>query len=238
MRAVLHPSAPKYWARRGLRQALMAILLLVAAFALGQSTQTDTDVPVLKRRPAPTTNNSGQTSPGKSQSQSTTEPNTPLPDILPPPDSQQNTATPPTAPAPEPQESATPSVGNENAVAKPATPALSYRVVRSRSGGVVRVTIDDASDSEGAGKISILLREVAAQFARGDFSARRFTDGPNTPGIAMMRRLGKKIFYTAHGVEGGAELIISSLDPKGVEAIHQFLQFQAQRHAGSDSIPK
>jgi hypothetical protein len=105
----------------------------------------------------------------------------------------------------------------------------------TRSGGVIRVTVNDPSDTDGVGQISVHLRQVAAQFARGDFSAPERTHGAKPPGVAVMQQLRNKIIYTAHAVQDGAELIISSQDQKAIAAIHQFLQFQIQDHGTGDS---
>jgi hypothetical protein len=96
----------------------------------------------------------------------------------------------------------------------------------TRSGGVLRVTVTDTANFDGAGRISIHLRDAAAQFARGDFTAPQFSQGQPPPGTTVMRQMRNRITYTSHSIDGGAELIISSQDAKAVEAIHQFLEFE------------
>ena len=108
--------------------------------------------------------------------------------------------------------------------------ATTHRFILSHSGGAMRVTVNDPDDAQEAGRISMHLRNVAAQFARGDFSAPQQTHGQVPPGIRVMQQLRAKIIYTAHAIDGGGELIISSEDSRAIEAIHQFLRFQIQEH--------
>ncbi len=105
-----------------------------------------------------------------------------------------------------------------------------HRVVLTRSGGVMRVTANDAGDAETAADISRHLRILASEFRRGDFNGPEAVHGQTPPGVDNMRRLRDKIIYTAHPIAGGAELIISSQDQRAIDAIHRFLQFQMQEH--------
>jgi hypothetical protein len=90
---------------------------------------------------------------------------------------------------------------------------------------VLRVTVTDPNDTDGAGQVSIRLRNAAVRYARGEFSIASSA----APGTAVMRQMRSRIIYTAHAIDGGAELIISSQDSKAIEAIHQFLQYQQAR---------
>ncbi len=110
-----------------------------------------------------------------------------------------------------------------------------HHFLLTRSGGVVRVTVNDPADTNGVGQISVHLRQMAAQFSRGDFRAPELTHGMKPPGTAVMQQMRNKILYVAHAIQDGAELIISSSDPKAIDAIHQFLQFQIQDHQTGDS---
>jgi hypothetical protein len=197
--------------------AVPAVMLLLIAPALGQGRNSDPDVPVLKRRP-PVADHSAQKG---SQSENMPQPLPPPPETLPP--------SAPQVPPPEP-----PSRGGQTAsINEPLRGQdavrrgeLSCQFLQTRSGGVVRVTVNDPDDTDAVGEISVRLRETASRFTRGDFSPRQWLSGENAPGVAVMRQLRSKIIYTAHGIDSGAELIISSQDQKAVDAIHQFLQFQ------------
>ncbi len=114
--------------------------------------------------------------------------------------------------------------------------ATTHRFILTRSGGVVRVTVNDPQDTLTLGRVNVHFRTIASQFARGDFRAPEMTHGRVPPGVETMQRLRKKITYTAHPISGGAELIISSTDPRAIEAIHQFLRFQIEDHQTGDSI--
>lgn len=193
-----------------MRQVLLAATLLLATVAMAQS--DDSDIPVLKRRPAPDNSSSQPTQ------------SSPSPSSSPPEETPQN------VPAPAPSPSAPPDAGipaaaaNEVPEAAPASASTARDVILTRSGGVLRVTVADPNDADGAGRINMHLHDAAARYARGEFSAK--DSEPQSPAAAAMRQMRSRIIYTAHAIDGGAELIISSQDQKAIEAIHRFLEAQ------------
>ena len=143
-------------------------------------------------------------------------------------------------PAAEPEgESASPTPDNDRGqrktdVAANGEDSASYQFVVTRSGGLIRLTVDDPDNAEAAGRAQIDLREAAAQYARGEFSGEPATHGLTPPGTPQMRQLRNRIIYTEHAIQDGAELIISSTDARAVTAIHQFLEFQIREHQSGD----
>jgi hypothetical protein len=231
------------------------VLLICLALLLGgaAAAQRDPDVPVLKRRPAPeqdqqpssNQSDASEASPAGQPEDSTAE------------DSSEPVTAPPEPPAPRrgqdngerrsgddrdhrrPGDSdrrsrsgSVPSAGSGSTAFH--SPEATSEFIVTRSGGVVRMTVNDPQNAEEAGRISMRLRSVAAQFARGDFDLRGGA-GASAPGAAQLRELRGKVTYTAHSIEDGAELIISSQDPKAVTAIHQFLEFHRRSQPGGPS---
>jgi len=208
----------------------LVAVLLFAAPVFSQTSDSDPDIPVLKRRPEPTEGNPGN-------SPDVNQPNEAGPDS---PTSSTPPATPaPRQPAKQQPAPSLPSASSESVAAGHAmtrgqpgvraqTQDLSYHAVLTRGGGTLRITVNDLHDSVGAGQVSVRLREAAARLARGDFSNGGLLQLRGAPGAAVLRQMRGKITFTSHGIEDGAELIISSSDTKAVEAIHQFLHFQAQ----------
>lgn len=196
---------------------LLAALLLPALAGLGQNTHdSDPDIPVLKRRPP--AGDTQQTNPPADTTES--QPAQP-PDTT---GGQSEQQTVPASPQPLPAEASAAAAVHDSHVeaaeGSQPTSATTRRITLTKSGGVLRITMDDP-DQDGA-EIASHLREVAAQYARGEFTGRERADSS----IALLQQLRRKITYTAHAIDGGAELIISSEDPKAVDAIHRFLQAQ------------
>ena len=214
----------------GIRNTILLLAALLLGLSLAAQNTPDDDVPVLRKRPP------------------AEQPDQP-PEEAPPATSQppSSSSAPPSAEAPAwPAPEATPSTASvpgrtapENRAEEPRrSPGLfgfdreaaTPRIILSRTGGAIRVTVNDPEDAQMAGQIGIRLRNAATQFAHGNFSTPLQTYGQTSPGVRTMRQLHDKIVFTAHAIDGGGELILSSEDAKAVEAIHQFLRSQSQGH--------
>jgi hypothetical protein len=89
----------------------------------------------------------------------------------------------------------------------------------------------EANDTAGEATIRKHMRQIAAEFAGGDFSSPEMVHSmPNVPGTAVMNRLKNEITYTAGDVARGGEVRIVSRNPDAIAAIHEFLAFQRQDH--------
>jgi hypothetical protein len=82
------------------------------------------------------------------------------------------------------------------------------------------------------------MKQIASQFAAGDFRLPGFVHATEVPGTAVMSAKRALISYTVEPLPRGAALRVRSEDADAVRAIHQFLAFQRQDHhvsAGPDS---
>jgi len=87
------------------------------------------------------------------------------------------------------------------------------------------------SDSVGETAIRAHMRQIANAFASGDFALPGFVHAmSDVPGTAVMKRLKGEITYTPRDLPRGAEVVISTRNPEGVSAIHEFLAFQRMDH--------
>jgi hypothetical protein len=96
----------------------------------------------------------------------------------------------------------------------------------------------DLADSAGAARIGRHMKQIASQFAAGDFRLPGFVHATEVPGTAVMSAKRALISYTVEPLPRGAALRVRSEDADAVRAIHQFLAFQRQDHhasAGPDS---
>ena len=74
------------------------------------------------------------------------------------------------------------------------------------------------------------MRDIAAQFRRGDFRAPFLVHAQTVPGTESMARLASAISYAPMDRPRGAELRINTQDPAALRAIHEFLAFQRADH--------
>ena len=95
-----------------------------------------------------------------------------------------------------------------------------------------RVVLDRAAggDTAGVGTIRAHMRDIAARFARGDFSLPGFVHAGEVPGTTVMTAKRSAISYTPADRPLGGELRIRSTDPEAVAAVHEFLAFQRRDH--------
>ena len=136
------------------------------------------------------------------------------------------------------------------AAAKGADDDSAFRGVQTRGAGVMGVDQDtsvhvfesladggriilerpSAADSSEIRTIRAHVRDIAAQFNRGDFRAPFLVHAQTVPGTESMARLAAAISYAPADRPRGAELRISTRDPAALKAIHEFLAFQRADH--------
>jgi hypothetical protein len=102
-------------------------------------------------------------------------------------------------------------------------------------GGAIRVEVNDAADSENRDKIRSHLKEIAAQFSKGEFMTPFAVHGKMPPGVAVMDALKKEIEYKFEERENGAQVRISTKNAKALVAVHDFLRFQIEDHQTGDA---
>jgi len=86
-------------------------------------------------------------------------------------------------------------------------------------------------DSVGEAAIRAHMRTISNAFSSGDFALPGFVhDMGSVPGTAVMKQLKGEISYAPRDLPGGAEVVISTRNPKAVAAIHDFLAFQQMDH--------
>ena len=96
----------------------------------------------------------------------------------------------------------------------------------------------EASDSAGVATIRAHLREVAAAFTRGDFSAPFATHAQVVPGTDVMAARKSRIRYAMRNRPGGGEVRITTTDPSALKAVRAFLQFQRSDHRAPGEEPQ
>ena len=88
----------------------------------------------------------------------------------------------------------------------------------------------DPADSAGTATIRAHMREIAAAFARGDFSTPGMVHAGVVPGTDVMRERHDRLRYEARDLPGGAEVRITTADAEALRAVHAFLAYQRRDH--------
>jgi len=106
-----------------------------------------------------------------------------------------------------------------------------------KDGGAVEVRANDAADAESIAAIRAHLQEIAKEFAAGEFAKPKEIHGRAPDGVPVMKELGSRILYQYQyeELERGGRVRITTAEPRGVEAVHQFLRFQIEDHRTGDS---
>lgn len=105
-----------------------------------------------------------------------------------------------------------------------------------KDGGVVEVRANDGADAESIAAIRTHLKEIAKEFAAGDFAKPKEIHGRVPDGAPVMKDLGPRILYLYEELERGGRVRIRTAEPRGVEAVHQFLRFQVEDHRTGDPL--
>lgn len=114
--------------------------------------------------------------------------------------------------------------------------ATTHIFTKSDDGGSQRVVVRNPSDGVQIQLIRMHLREIEAQFQRGDFSGPDRTHGADMPGLAQLRAAKPgQISITYKDIQGGGELTYHSDDPKLVSSLHVWFDAQLSDH-GADAM--
>ena len=101
-------------------------------------------------------------------------------------------------------------------------------------GGTIRFEVVDESDAAGRERIRSHLTQIAADFARGDFSAPMLIHGRTPPGVPTLRRLKQNVRYEFTATERGGRVDITTRDSEALAAVHAFLRYQIEDHRTGD----
>ena len=114
--------------------------------------------------------------------------------------------------------------------------ATKHVFTKTPEGGVEQVVARNPHDAEQVRLIREHLRQVAAQFERGDFAAPEQIHGESMPGLAELEHAKRgEIRIRYRNLSNGGEIHFSSRKAALVSALHRWFDAQVSDH-GPDAV--
>lgn len=113
--------------------------------------------------------------------------------------------------------------------------ATTHIFTKTADGGTQRVVAKRATDTKQVQLVREHLRDIQAQFKKGDFSGPSHIHGTDMPGLAQLKPAQPgQVSIEYKDVKAGAELTFRTEDPKRVAALHKWFDAQLSDH-GADA---
>ncbi|OLC83613.1 MAG: hypothetical protein AUH72_03915 [Acidobacteria bacterium 13_1_40CM_4_65_8] len=93
-------------------------------------------------------------------------------------------------------------------------------------GGAIEVSVNDSADEASRMAIRVHLKEIAGEFARGNFAKPFATHGEVPPGVTTMQQRKNAMTFKYEETPEGGRVKITTSDPKAKRALHEFLRYQ------------
>jgi hypothetical protein len=109
---------------------------------------------------------------------------------------------------------------------------ITHQFIATPFGGEIIITALNASDRETIDQIKNHLLEIQKQFSQGNFTKPFFIHAQEVPGTKVMFEKKDLIKYSILEMKNGSSLMLTTNDTQLVDAINQFMEFQAGQHQG------
>jgi len=113
---------------------------------------------------------------------------------------------------------------------------ITHHFLLTKDGGVIQVSANSPDDKTSIDQIRMHLEHIASAFGSGDFDIPMFVHDQTPPGVDVMKRLRKKMFYKVQFTDAGGRVLIGTANPKARQAIWDFLRFQIREHKTGDPL--
>ena len=114
--------------------------------------------------------------------------------------------------------------------------ATTHIFTKTKTGGIQQVVTKSAKDEAQIRLVREHLKEIAAQFSKGDFSGPAHIHGDDMPGLAELRKADPaaiKLQYRE--IKSGGQIVYTAADPELVKALHRWFDAQLSDH-GHDAM--
>ncbi|MGA7929022.1 MAG: hypothetical protein WCA20_23860 [Candidatus Sulfotelmatobacter sp.] len=109
-----------------------------------------------------------------------------------------------------------------------------HHFVLLKDGGAIQVSANDPKDDASQNQIRTHLAHIAKMFSEGNFDTPMFIHDTTPPGVPTMEKLHSEIRYQYQQTDSGARIMISTTNPRALQAVHEFLRFQIDEHQTGD----
>jgi len=102
---------------------------------------------------------------------------------------------------------------------------------KTDTGGIQQVIAKDVADTEQIGLARSHLAQLAAGFAKGDFSGPRRIHGDDMPGLKALASAAGTVSFVYRDLPNGAEIEYRTEDKQMIAAVHSYFDAQLSDHA-------
>jgi hypothetical protein len=111
-----------------------------------------------------------------------------------------------------------------------------HHFLLTAEGGAIDVSVKQAADSTNLDAIRSHLKQIAVEFAHGDFAKPFATHGEVPPGVKTMQQRLRVITFRYEDTVDGGRVLIQTADRKAKIAVQEFLRYQIREHSTGDPL--
>lgn len=109
---------------------------------------------------------------------------------------------------------------------------ISHHFITTLNGGNIIITALNYNDTQTINQIKDHIKDIQKEFSEGNFTKPFFIHAQKVPGTEVMTEKKNLIKYDTLELKNGSSLILTTNDKDLIDAIHQFVEFQATAHHG------
>ncbi|OGB24694.1 MAG: aspartate carbamoyltransferase [Burkholderiales bacterium RIFCSPLOWO2_02_FULL_57_36] len=114
--------------------------------------------------------------------------------------------------------------------------ATTHIFTKTKTGGIQQVVVKSAKNTAQTRLIRAHLKEIAAQFSKGDFSGPSHIHGADMPGLAELKQADPSAIKVRYkDIRSGARIAYATDNPELVQALHKWFDAQLSDH-GHDAM--
>ena len=106
----------------------------------------------------------------------------------------------------------------------------------ARDGGAIEIEVRDPGEVALRDTVRMHLRQIAQEFAAGNFDKPFATHGGTPDGVPAMIRLKDGMAYRFESMKNGGRVRIRATGQAARDAVHAFLRYQIREHATGDPL--
>jgi hypothetical protein len=110
--------------------------------------------------------------------------------------------------------------------------AIAHQFLATPDGGKIIITALNASDRQTINQIKNHILDIQIEFSEGNFTKPLFIHAQDVPGTKVMSEKKDLIKYSISEMNNGSSLLLTTNDKELIDAIDQFMEFQAREHSG------